>query len=103
MYRLVAHRRTEPRLRAVADARGITAAALKAHLSPTEILKTVGRQLCPDPDDESLVVQLWSLCSAFAHRDWWVLPLLDIEVLGPASPDVSQVRLAAPTEPARSR
>lgn len=57
------------RLQAVADARGITTAALNAQLSPTEILKTVGRQLCPDPDDRSLVVQLWSLCSAFAHGD----------------------------------
>lgn len=86
------------RLRRVADARGITAAALNAQLSPTEILKAVGRQLCDDPADQTLVLQLWSLCSAFAHGDWWVLPLLDIEVLGPVSTGVSRVRLTAPTE-----
>jgi hypothetical protein len=50
------------------------------------------------PSDQSSVWQLWSLCSAFADGDWWVLPMLDIEVVGPASPGVSRVRLTASTE-----
>lgn len=86
------------RLQQVADTNGISAATLNAQLQPTEILKTVGRQLCDEPDDQTLVWQLWSLCSAFAHGDWWVMPLLDNEILGPVSPGVSRVRQTAPTQ-----
>src|SRR5205823_924828 len=86
------------RLQQVANTSSISAAALNAHLQPTEILKTVGRQLCDEPADQTLIWQLWSLCSAFAHGDWWVMPLLDNEILGPVSPGVSRVRQTAPTE-----
>jgi hypothetical protein len=86
------------RLQQVADTNGISAATLNTQLQPTEILKTVGRQLCDEPDDQTLVWQLWSLCSAFAHGDWWVMPLLDNEFLGPVSPGVSRVHQTASTQ-----
>ncbi|MGI5243132.1 hypothetical protein [Dactylosporangium sp. CA-139066] len=86
------------RLRQVADGCGITHAAIGAGPSPTEITKAVGHRLGRTADEQMSAWQLWSVCSAFAHGDWWVLPLLDIEILGPASPGVSKVRPTAPTE-----
>jgi len=37
------------------------------------------------------------LCSAVAHGDSWIIDFFDLEVLGPASPGVSAVRIPAPT------
>lgn len=89
--------RRQDRVFGLADTTGIDHAELTAHLTITEVLKEAEKVAgLRDDNGQHLAVIFWRICSALAHGDKWVLPLLDLEVMGSFGPGVHNVRVSAP-------
>ncbi|GLI00682.1 hypothetical protein Pa4123_59580 [Phytohabitans aurantiacus] len=80
------------------DIKAATRTALTNKPTATEIVQDAGQIAQLIDGDNNLALMLWRVCSAVAHGDRWVLTAFDIEVIGPSTPGVSDVRITAPTD-----
>lgn len=79
------------------DIEKATRAAVGNKPAGTEIVKDAGVTAQLINGRNNVAHTLWRICSGVAHGDNWVLTLFDLDVLGPGTPGVSNVRITAPT------
>lgn len=82
----------------IADARGIDRARANKEVTAAEIVRSASETTGFRNDEMDLMLMFWKISSAVAHGDRGYLPLFEHAVGAQVRPDVSSVRITAPTD-----